>query len=135
MLTKLVFTLVFLPALAKADPVVIFTNSCPQAFHLGSDEEALFQEAALRCETIERIGVGLTATSLVFNGSALALACFGMAPASVILEGGALGAEAIGLIVGQLPCDNSTRDSQIQALAEKAVCEELESHGIGCKMH
>lgn len=122
------FMVLAFSSLAVAEPFVCFTSPV----HLEAD---LFQTASWHpgCQAMERFSVGLKATSLVFSGAALGLACTGVgAPFSLWFQGGAVGTSVVDLIVGQLPCDNHTRDQDIQEMAELTVCKQLAQAGIAC---
>lgn len=131
----------FAPSLSWAAPFVCFTGK-PVAENGrvwlagGMDgDEVRFELARWNpsCEALEKWETGLNATSLIFAGTGYGLACTGIGlPATVWLEGAAIGASALGLIIGQLPCDNRIKDAEIKKLAEAVVCEELAKQGIRC---
>jgi hypothetical protein len=129
--SAIVFSLIVAHWHASAEPFVCITKS-PQA---RANDEALIQTVAVRCENLGRMRTSLNATAIVFSGAGLAAACTVIgAPATVWLEGAAIGIQAVELIVGQLPCDNRTRDAEVKALAQQVVCAQLAANGIVCKL-
>ena len=117
--------------LAQASPFVCFTDKAPTA--VAFDTLVTPVAWAPSCKTIEHIGVGIDATSLVLSSVGLGMACTGVgAPATLWLEGIAIGIQAVGLMIGQLPCDASAEEAEIRAMAEQVVCEELIRQGISC---
>lgn|GEM_PF-5968222 len=143
-MNKLLLLLFLSPTLAWASPFVCFTGRSTAAAPLESgvfvaawnEGESATPQLAMwnpSCETIEHVETGLKATSLVFSGVGFGLACTGVGlPATVWLQGASIGTSVLGLIVGQLPCDNSSKNSEIKRLAEQVVCEELTRQGIRC---
>lgn len=138
------------PSWACAAPFVCFSNSPLKASSatvhqtgnsdggFGGGRWEMHYELARwnpSCEAIEKTATGLKATSLVFSGVGWGLACTGVGlPATVWLQGASIGTSVLGLIVGELPCDNKTKDAEIKRMAEVVVCAELEKQGIRCSM-
>lgn len=146
---RLLLALIFAPCFALAEPFVCFTgpastssnSQLPATTLAWSTSEAftpdmLLQTASLSCETTQHLELGLNATAIVLSTTGFALACTGVgAPATVWLEGSAIGVQALAMIVGQLPCEDTAREAEVQELAQKAVCEALERNGITCNLH
>lgn len=147
----LIGLLFLLPASGWASPFVCFTGKSiatvetPDASVYASafaeddpyDHDATYLLAKWNpsCEAVERVETGLKATSLILSGTGFGLACTGIGlPATVWLQGASIGTSVLGLIVGQLPCDNRTRDAEIKVMAESAVCDELAKQGITCSL-
>ena len=132
----LIFLFLSVPSLSWASPYVCFTGQ-KMAWDNQGEAVAIFETARWNpsCEALENTAVGLKATSLVFSGVGFGLACTGVGlPATVWLQGASIGTSVLGLIVGELPCDSSTKDAQVKVLAEEAVCAELERQGIVCSL-
>lgn len=138
MKTALLLLGLILPGWASAVPFVCFTSKPKSVVeYMQPVDVAEVHLAKLHpsCQTLDRISTGLQATSIAFSVGGLYAACTGVGiPATVALEGGALGLQGLDLIVGMLPCEDRVRDAEIKALAEQVVCEELARQGIGCKL-
>ncbi len=133
------------PGLAAAKPFVCFTGdkiASSSLFELtgnsdGAYGQPIFENAAWNpsCEAIQKTVVGLNATSIVLSGAGWGLACTGIGvSATVWLQGAALGTRALGLIVGELPCDASASEAEVKRLAKDVVCQELAKQNIGCSL-
>lgn len=125
-----------LPTLAQAAPFVCFTSKPKSVVeYMHPDNTPEIYLAKLSCETIERVSTGLQATSIALSVGGLYAACTGVGvAATVVLEGGAIAIQAVDLIVGNLPCNNSAREKEIKQMAELVVCEELGRQGIKCSL-
>jgi hypothetical protein len=140
MIRILILFALLAPALSNAEPFVCFTGvqKTAEAEPFNEFDPSLYyQEAALRCETMKNIGTGLQATSVVLSAAAWRMACTGIgAEVAVYLKGGALGFQALNLIVGQLPCEKQPQitPEQVRELTEVAVCEQLAAIGIPCRL-
>lgn len=131
----LLFTLLlFSSSFAFAKPFVCITDSIKKAEVGWQNEELPYTLAGWpSCKAMNNTGVGLNAVSITLAAGGLYMACTGVgAPATVVVEGAAIGVQVLSLVVGQLPCDNSTEQKRIEDAAKKAVCEELQNVGISC---
>jgi len=137
---KLLSMTVFLMALLGVNSAhasyACFTNTDLKSFQT---QYALsnnhFQPQALQCSTKKNIGTGLTAISLSIQVGAFYLACTGIgAPAAIYLEGGALGAGVLSMIVGELPCKDTDNEELIKKMAQETVCKTLQDSGIACAL-
>ena len=133
------FALVAAPSASfAAKPFVCFTSKPAASAELIEEAMPIILAGwgPMACEDVGRLTTGLQATSLVFSATGFTLACTGVGlPATVWLQGGALGTRVLSLVVGLLPCDNGTRDAQIKEMAQNVVCAELAKHGIACALN
>jgi hypothetical protein len=151
-LSKLIskFALVLLPLIAvlaissgaEASPFVCFsddsagfalTTSNPSSRQNLQSED--LQMAALTCSTKKNLGLGTKAVKLSLQAGSFYLACTGVgAPASLYVQGGALGVAILEIIIGDLPCQDTEAEAIIQERADQAVCAALIRQGVTCQL-
>lgn len=134
MKSLILIAMLFSSSFAVAAPYVCFTSPLQSAqFDLRNDEFPVQLASWPSCQTMHYVGVGLNATSIAMAGAGIYMACTGVGvPASVVVEGAAVGVQVVSLIVGELPCEDSANEKKIEEAAKRVVCQELEKIGIAC---
>ena len=135
----LIVMMMLLPSLSWAAPFVCIKGEVPAAY-MGQAEEYTIELAAWEpprwnpsCKALQKASTQLNITSVVFAGIGLGMACTGVGiPATLYLEGAALTTQALSIVVGNLPCDDSADQARIEAAARKIVCTEFAKQGMHC---
>lgn len=90
---------------------------------------------AMQCTTKVYVQKGLTAVSVSFGVSGLIAGCTGLGmPVAVAFEVGGLFVQVLDMVVGELPCDETTPVQNVKLLVNEAVCTALEQNGINCQL-
>lgn len=123
--------LLFMGNTAEAAPFVCFTDNTS----LSSSADPKMEEMAMSCTTRKNLGTAAKVVGISLQAGSFGLACTGIgAPASLYLQGGALGVQLIEIIVGELPCEDDESDEQIQERVNETVCTSLARQGLRCDL-